>query len=130
VKKIISVNKRIPVGGHLIEMANIDSEYLIELFGDPKSIGSRKSDWEWVLEYEDGELAYIYDWKVGKNYLGDDGWSLEEITYWHIGGVSEMKERISNLVSFLCSSDWAGFDDVKNKMIFSKEYLENRELRV
>ena len=125
-KKIISVNKAIPHSGHLIEEVSIEPKRLIEIFGEPKSVGCDKSDWEWVLEYEDGEVIYIYDWKIGKNYLGEDGFSLEDITYWHIGGDFGTEKKAKDLVSFLRSDDWAGFDDIKNKMIFSKEYIENR----
>ena len=49
-------------------------ERLNSLFGEPKKDVGYKSDYEWTLNMENGDHINIYDWKVGKNYLGkEDG---------------------------------------------------------
>ena len=52
-------------------------DQLVERFGQPES-GGDKTTVEWMLQFEDGTVATIYDWKVD-----------ETPTYmynWHIGG--------------------------------------------
>ena len=60
---------------------------LVELFGEPmdKTMGF-KTDAEWVLEYENGAIVTIYNWKNGKNYCGDEGLAIEEVDTWSVGG--------------------------------------------
>lgn len=47
-----------------------------------------KSDAEWIVSWEDGTIATIYNYKDGRNYLGAEGLDLEDIRDWHIGGSS------------------------------------------
>lgn len=60
---------------------------LVELFGEP---GPPLDDWKvdatWVFEDEQGRPVTIYNWKDGKNYMGEHGHPVEEITVWHVGG--------------------------------------------
>lgn len=50
---------------------------LVERFGEPEA-GGDKTTAEWALDFEDGTVATIYDWKEYETPLG---------TYrWHIGG--------------------------------------------
>lgn len=52
---------------------------LVERFGQPQA-GGDKTTVEWILEFEDGSVATIYDWK---EYATPEG------RYdWHIGGSS------------------------------------------
>ena len=70
----------------------VDSTYkkLVEVFGEPTSAGDGyKIDAEWDLVWEDGTVATIYNYKEGKNYNGDDGMDVEDITEWHIGGFDQ-----------------------------------------
>lgn len=53
---------------------------LVERFGQPEG-GGDKTTVEWMLKFEDGTVATIYDWK-----------EYETPTYeydWHIGGKSK-----------------------------------------
>ncbi|MEO5349615.1 MAG: hypothetical protein H7836_08215 [Magnetococcus sp. YQC-3] len=60
---------------------------LVELFGKPRDCtGGYKTDAEWYIEWEDGVVSTIYNYKTGKNYLGDEGLEVEEIMDWHVGG--------------------------------------------
>ena len=55
---------------------------LVEIFGAP-DVGPNadldKTSCEWALEFEDGTIATIYDWKVGR-------WTPMAEYEWHIGG--------------------------------------------
>ena len=68
-------------------LANYDT--LEELLGKPTEGDGYKIDAEWDLEFEDGTVATIYNWKDGRNYCGDDGMPVDDITDWHIGGKSQ-----------------------------------------
>ena len=67
----------------------IDTSYedLVACFGEPvASFDNYKCDCEWNIKFADGVVASIYNYKDGKNYLGDEGLDVEDITEWHIGG--------------------------------------------
>lgn len=67
---------------------------LVEIFGEPLNDGDGyKTDAEWVIEFEDGKIATIYNYKSGRNYLGDDGQDTKDITDWHIGGKHDDAEH-------------------------------------
>ena len=71
-----------------------DYSSLVEMFGPPHSDGDGyKVDAEWMLEFSNGVVATIYNWKDGHNYCGEDGLPVECITDWHIGGKSPLAER-------------------------------------
>jgi hypothetical protein len=61
---------------------------LTNTFGNPLKDGfdDYKSDAEWQIQFEDGSVATIYNYKNGKNYCGADGLEVWEITQWNIGG--------------------------------------------
>ena len=61
---------------------------LVETFGNPMTGDFDKTDAEWNITFDDGTIATIYNWKNGKNYCGDEGQEIEEITDWNIGGYS------------------------------------------
>jgi hypothetical protein len=62
---------------------------LVTAFGEPGTGDEYKVDAEWVIEFEDGTVATIYNWKDGRNYCGSDGLAVEDITDWHIGGFGQ-----------------------------------------
>jgi len=60
---------------------------LVDLFGEPLAGDGYKTDAEWVIQFEDGTVATIYNWKNGFNYMGvEDGLPVHAIQEWHIGG--------------------------------------------
>ena len=78
----------------------VDARYgiLKRAFGEPTG-GCDKSDAEWLLEFEDGKVATIYNYKDGYNYCGSGGLPVQRITSWHIGGHDAIVgERVQELV--------------------------------
>lgn len=69
---------------------HITSTYanLVDVFGEPMKDGfdDYKSDAEWVVQFEDGLVATIYNYKNGMNYCGSEGTPTHRITDWNIGG--------------------------------------------
>ena len=69
----------------------IDANYadLCEKLGAHSNGDEYKVDAEWVLRFSDGTIATIYNYKDGKNYCGEDGLDVDDITEWHVGGRSK-----------------------------------------
>ena len=73
-------------------------------FGKPTQIegdyeGDQKSDVTWVITFSDNEVATIYNYKNGKNYLGNEGQNTTSITEWNVGGTSpQVVKRVATLV--------------------------------
>ena len=67
---------------------------LLEVFGKPTVTSTNvwdKVTCEWVIQFEDGLIATVYDWKVGETPM--------DLYDWHIGGTSsEVVKRIIDLV--------------------------------
>ena len=55
-------------------------DQLVERFGQPEG-GGDKTTVEWMLQFEDGTVATIYDWKEYSTPL--------YVYDWHIGGKSK-----------------------------------------
>jgi hypothetical protein len=88
-------------GTELVGYLNCSYQELVDRFGKPLSAGfdDCKSDAEWHIKFEDGAVATIYNWKNGRNYLGDEGMYPWEIMDWNIGGLTgEVVERIKELI--------------------------------
>lgn len=70
----------------------IEASYddLVRVFGAPCCLDNYKTDAEWLVEFDNGYVATIYNYKDGRNYLGDDGLPTEQIRDWHIGGASNL----------------------------------------
>ncbi|MFA6570161.1 MAG: hypothetical protein WCT77_02890 [Bacteroidota bacterium] len=70
----------------LVGYVNISYDHLVIAFGKPTSqrpSGDDKVRIIWDIEFEDGTVATIYDWK---NYGKSVKWVKENFTEWHIGG--------------------------------------------
>ena len=81
-------------GTHL--QGNVGATYqeLVEVFGEPiryewSNESDNKVDAEWIINFEDGTKATIYNYKNGLNYLGAEGKRVNEISMWNVGGHSE-----------------------------------------
>jgi hypothetical protein len=93
---ICSVNKADPNGTHLQGYLSTSYSRLIETLGDP-IFGGRGG---WIVEFSDGKIATVYNWKNGYNYCGIDGRDVKDITEWNVGGMdSSVVSRMTSLVS-------------------------------
>jgi hypothetical protein len=74
---------------------------LIQFFGEPFVPFETKLDVAWDVEFEDGTVATIYNWKNGKRYLGEkEGLALHEIKQWNVGGYdAKAVEYVKHLVT-------------------------------
>lgn len=70
-----------------------------KVFGEPHGSDGYKSDAEWEIEFEDGVVATIYNWKDGKNYNGASGTPKTKIKEWHIGGHSS--QAVQNIIKVM-----------------------------
>lgn len=84
--------ENVSVGGTSLQ-GYLDANYsdLCEVFGmpNPENCDNYKTDAEWNIQFGDGTIATIYNYKDGKNYCGPDGLDTEDIKEWHIGGFSK-----------------------------------------
>lgn len=69
-------------------MGYVDTTYdmLVKTFGEPTEGDGFKIDAEWQIQFADGVIATVYNWKNGRNYCGDAGIDVRDITHWHVGG--------------------------------------------
>lgn len=75
------------VNSHVMGYLNVKYADLVEALGEPGvNSDPYKQDAEWLLEFPDGTVATVYNYKDGRAYLGDEGKPVEEITDWHVGG--------------------------------------------
>ena len=49
---------------------------LVEKFGEPNCFGGDKTTVEWALEFGDGTVATIYDWKYGETPMHKTEWNI------------------------------------------------------
>jgi hypothetical protein len=54
--------------GHCTE--EVTYSLLVKIFGKPTDGDGYKVDAEWNIEFEDGLVATIYNWKCGKKLFG------------------------------------------------------------
>jgi len=74
-------------GTSLQGYVSCDYKKIKSIFGKPVVFESGcKVDAEWGIEFENGLVATIYNYKDGKNYNGKEGLPKTKITEWHIGG--------------------------------------------
>jgi len=73
-------------GTYLLARLWVSYAEIVAVLGEPHSdCDGYKTDAQWAFEKE-GVVFTLYNYKDGKNYLGEEGLPLEEVTDWHIGG--------------------------------------------
>ena len=91
-QKIISINKnvRLSSGTSLVGYFEATFWAVMEKLGNPLE-GCDKTTCEWVIEFEDGLVATIYDYKASQSPM----YSPDVPYQWHIGGhKGEAAERV------------------------------------
>ena len=85
---------------------DISYDELVEKLGDPDpSPDEYKVDAQWVLVFEDGQMATIYNYKTGRMYNGPTAPAVEAIRDWHVGGAGPtILARVSLLVGRQCEA--------------------------
>ena len=58
---------------------------IVKVFGEPNESDGYKSDAGWDIEWDDGTVSTIYNWKNGNNY-NNDGTRTKSIVEWNVGG--------------------------------------------
>ena len=80
-------------GTHLQGHVNATYEELVRVFGEPNGYSDGyKTDVEWAFNITRNgrQVATIYNWKNGPNYMGGAGIPVDKITRWHIGGFTQL----------------------------------------
>jgi hypothetical protein len=100
--KIIElVDSSLATGTFLVGYIDVAYARLVEVLGLPNSESDGyKTDAEWTLKINDKVLT-IYNWKNGRNYNGEHGLEVEDISRWHIGGGDDVDAEIKILKSEL-----------------------------
>ena len=78
------------IGSRFIGYLDATYDDLVRLFGQPITIepaDDAKTDVEWVIQFDTGLIATIYNYKNGPNYRGSKGTPVNEIARWHVGGL-------------------------------------------
>lgn len=69
---------------HMVGVVYPSYDQLVRLFGPPTSNGDPfKTDAMWDVEFSDGTVATIYNWKNGPAFGGPP---VEQIKTWNVGG--------------------------------------------
>lgn len=81
-------------GTHLIGVVVASYDMIKTAFGNPcGAFDDYKTQVEWAIQFEDGTIATIYDWKEGDCYHGEGkGTHFSKVTEWHIGGFNGKAE--------------------------------------
>jgi len=88
------------MGTSLQGVVRVAYQDLIKIFGEDTCFDNYKTDAEWEIVFGDKQVATIYNYKDGRNYLGEDGMDKEDIIDWHVGGKSkEVYYRIEEIIT-------------------------------
>ncbi|MBF0392690.1 MAG: hypothetical protein HQL38_08400 [Alphaproteobacteria bacterium] len=76
----------------------VSYEDLEAVFGDPRP-AANGADVVWVVTFDDGLIAAVYNWRNGLNHLGPNAPPIHQLTNWTIAGTSrDCVHRIRNLL--------------------------------
>lgn len=76
-------DREVPIDGtFLVGSIQAQRRHLVAAFGEPIAEGDEsRINFEWRLQFDDGLVATIYDWKVAPS-------ELDDVVIWRIGGRS------------------------------------------
>ena len=85
-------------GTSLMGSIRLDYYDILDKLGKPHESDLYKTDAEWDIEFDNGTIATLYNWKDGKNYCGKEGLFPYQIVEWYIGGFNQQAlERVNKL---------------------------------
>lgn len=89
--RIVSHNKVSDINTDDVKFQGvIDANYndLVKVFGEPLEGDKYMTDAQWklklVIDKDTTHSLLLYNFKNGKNYLGDDGLAVERIPNWNV----------------------------------------------
>lgn len=111
--KIKSINKASNHMTFLQDYIYIDYDKIVEKYGEPTFGDGYKTDANWVIEWSDGKVGTIYNWKNGTNYLGENGLETHKIKEWNIGG---RDKTVAKRIRDDLLNDWPIFDEIRQEV--------------
>ena len=86
-------------GTALMGAVEVSYQRIVDVLGQPNEGDGEKVDAEWIIQFSDGLVATIYNYKSGKNYNGNEGQRTVDIIDWHIGGKDpKVVKRVKQLL--------------------------------
>lgn len=111
--KIKSINRASDVGTSLQDYVATDYQTIVAKYGKPTTSDYYKTDANRIIEWEDGLVGTLYNWKNGKNYLGKDGLPVEKIKEWNIGGKNTL---VAKRIRDDLLNAWPVFDEIRQEV--------------
>ena len=99
--------------------AHIETSYgnLVHHLGNPHITAEEskdgKTDAEWGFKFPDGTIATIYNYKDGKNYLGEKGKAVEDIILWHTDKVDFNKLSAEEILNK--AKEWQSYFTIEDR---------------
>jgi hypothetical protein len=109
--RIMSINKACASGTCLQGYLNSSYEDIVKTYGEPNQmVDGFKTDVQWTIKWVDGSIGTIYNWKNGRNYMGELGLDVANIKEWNIGG--DKKIVVKRIIDDVKNS-WPVFDNIR-----------------
>lgn len=88
-------------GTHLLTHIDVPFNRLVDVFGEPGPPSDPyKIDVEWFIQFADGAVATIYNYKDGSAYLEPRGNAVTDIRSWHVSGHDDrVIDRVTRLLN-------------------------------
>ena len=109
-------------GASLVGKVKATYAELRSLFGKPMTWDDGKVDAQWVVEFSDGTIASVYNWKDGVAYLGETGLPIKNITEWHVGGFSSAAHAMVQIAIDLSREERESSKDDAEKKVFESAF--------
>ena len=115
-------------GSHGIGVFEASYDTIKTAFGNACGGDGYKTQVEWSIQFEDGTIATIYDWKEGDQYNGEgQGTHFSKVTEWHIGGFNQMAEdRVLEVLASIKAMVDAGtpLEDIPPRVFYADRKKE------